>query len=69
MKCKNLKAGYFKGRETNENFVSAEKGCVNDECVEKGINYANGYFVGYDLISSGFDNFIPGESLTVRPDK
>ena len=58
-----VKLTRFKGLEVVEKdniFVSAHKSCNSDDCVKQNINYENGYFTWYDIITRGFDNYIPG---------
>ena len=53
----------FKGLQVVEEenmYASAQKSCKNDSCVKKNVNYENGYFTWYDIITRGFDNYIPG---------
>ena len=50
----------LKGRQNDETYVSAKKGCTNQNCIDLDTKFSNGYFTRYDVVSHGFDNYIPG---------
>ena len=53
----------WQGIDYDDNYESATRGCTEDKCVEHETKYKNGYFTRYDIITRGFDNYIPGLNL------
>ena len=50
----------FQGQQNDDDYDTATRGCTNQSCVQTDIEYANGYFTRYDIISRGLDGYIPG---------